>query len=116
MKKLPHFILFFFTVHVFAQETKLTLIDDTSYIYRSLSVALANPEKVYKLNLSHHKLKIIPPDIFKLKNLRELDLSHNKIDSVPPEIGTLTALKRLNLSSNNIVQLPDEIGKLTALT
>lgn len=94
----------------------MPLISDTAYIYRSLSVALANPEKVFRLNLSKHKLKIFPQDIFKLKNLRELDLSKNKIDSIPDEIGTLTNLQRLNLSSNNIVQLPDEIGRLSNLT
>lgn len=116
MKKFLSIILLFIASSAFAQEDDLPLISDSAYIYRSLSVALANPEKVFRLNLSKHKLKVFPPDIFKFKNLRELDLSKNKIDSIPDEIGTLTKLQRLNLSNNNIAQLPDEIGRLSNLT
>src|SRR2546425_3369319 len=90
-------ILFFFSMFAQAQEPSVQLIDDTNYIYRSLSAALVNPDIVFRLNLSKHKLKEFPADIFKFKNLRELDLSHNKIDSIPAKIGTLYNLQRLNL-------------------
>jgi Leucine-rich repeat (LRR) protein len=109
-------VLLLFSSYAFAQKDDGPLIDDTAYIYRSLSAALENPEKVYRLNLSKDRLKVFPADIFKLKNLRDLDMSRNKIDSVPPAIGALSNLQRLNLSNNKIVQLPDEIGKLTSLT
>ncbi|MCX6291273.1 MAG: leucine-rich repeat domain-containing protein [Bacteroidetes bacterium] len=110
-------LIFFLLSHAAsAQENDLPLISDTAYIYRSLSAALANPGSVYKLNLSKTKLKVFPPGIFKLTNLRELDLSKNKLDSLPKEIGTLTSLMRLNLSNNNLAQLPDEIGRLASLT
>ncbi|MCX6274178.1 MAG: leucine-rich repeat domain-containing protein [Bacteroidetes bacterium] len=92
------------------------LIDDTNYIYRSISVALQNPEKVFRLNLSKTKMKEIPADIFKFTNLRELDFSKNRIDSIPHEIGSLTMLTSLNLSGNNLEMLPDEIGQLSSLT
>lgn len=109
-------LLFFVASIANAQEVPAQTVHDTAYIYRSLSAALANPDKVYVLNLSHHKLKVIPPDIFKLKNLRDLDLSHNKIDSIPNEISELSNLQRLNLSNNELVLLPDEIGRFTQLT
>lgn len=94
----------------------VTLIYDTNYIFRDVQTALANSEYAYRLNLSKRKLKEIPPDVFKLKNLRELDLSKNKIDSLPAGIGELTNLRKLNISSNNLELLPDEIGNLTKLT
>ena len=116
MKKIPiiFFILSFSAL--FAQENNQQLITDSNYIYRSLSVALTNPDLVYRLNLSKRKLKVFPADILKLKNLVELDLSHNRIDSLPKEIGSLTNLQHLNISNNNLSQLPDEIGNLLALT
>lgn len=96
-------------------EPSVQLIDDTNYIYRSISVALQNPDKVFRLNLSKTRMKEIPADVFKFKNLRELDMSRNKIDSIPAAIGELTNLVSLNISNNDLELLPDEIGKLSAL-
>ncbi len=110
-------IFLFISQFVFAQdEPSVQLIDDTNYIYRSISVAIQNPDKVFRLNLSKTKLKAIPADVFKFKNLRELDLSKNRIDSIPSAIGELINLTSLNLSNNNLVLLPDEIGRLSQLT
>jgi Leucine-rich repeat (LRR) protein len=96
-------------------EPSVQLIDDTNYIYRSISVALQNPDKVFRLNLSKTRLREIPADIFKFRNLRELDLSRNRIDSVPAAIGSLVNLTSLNLAGNNLELLPDEIGNLSRL-
>lgn len=109
------FISAFHVAHA-QDEPSVQLIDDTMYIYRSISVALQNPDKVYRLNLSKTRMKDIPADVFKFKNLRELDLSRNRIDSIPAAIGDLQNLTSLNLSSNNLELLPDEIGKLSNLT
>jgi len=97
-------------------EPSVQLIDDTNYIYRSISAAMQNPEKVFRLNLSKTRLKQIPEDVFKFPNLRELDLSKNRIDSIPTAIAMLTNLTSLNISNNNLELLPDEIGKLSQLT
>ena len=111
-------LIFLFTAQVASaqEEPSVQLIDDTNYIYRSISVALQNPEKVFRMNLSKTKLKEFPADIFKFTNLRELDLSKNKIDSIPHEIGSFKMLTSLNLSGNNLEMLPDEIGQLSSLT
>ena len=112
------FIFFIFSCSVIRaqDDASVQLIDDTNYIYRSISVALANPDKVYRLNLSKSKLREIPADVFRFKNLRELDMSRNRIDSIPPAIAELTHLSSLNLSANDLEILPDEIGKLSQLT
>lgn len=109
-------ILFSSKVSIAQDVVAAPLIDDTSYIYRSISVAMQNPDKVYILNLSKTKMKEIPEEVFKFRNLRELDLSKNRIDSLPSEIGTLVMLRSLNLSSNKLEKLPDEIGQLSSLT
>lgn len=114
-----YFLFFFLFIPRLAgaqDEPSVQLIDDTNYIYRSVSMALQNPERVYRLNLSKTKLKEIPADVFKLTNLRELDLSRNKIDSIPPAIAELASLTSLNLSGNHLEVLPDEIGRLSKLT
>lgn len=80
--------------------------------YTSLTEALKNPEKVYKLNLRKNKLKEIPPDIFKLTNLQELNLSKNKLTKIPKDISKLTKLEVLDVSSNEIDTLYPEIGLL----
>jgi Leucine-rich repeat (LRR) protein len=108
--------LFISRIALAQEESSVQLIDDTNYIYRSISVALLNPEKVFRLNLSKTRLREIPADVFKFPNLRELDLSRNRIDSVPAAIGTLSNLITLNLSGNNLELLPDEIGSLGQLT
>jgi Leucine-rich repeat (LRR) protein len=104
------FVLAFAFVSVKAQ-----VLNDTTYIYRSLASALENPDKVFRLNLSKKQFAVFPEDVLKFKNLEELDLSKNKIKELPAGIGTLTHLKKLNLSMNKLEKLPTEIGNLTNL-
>jgi len=109
------FILFVFLSN-FSQGQDTTLIyNDSTYIYRSLQEASANPDRVFRLNLSRKRLDSIPAEVFQFKNLTELDLSRNRITELPKEIGSLSNLQRLNLGNNNLVNLPDEIGSLKNL-
>ena len=103
------YLVFAFT-HLKAQ-----VLNDTTYIYRSLASALENPDKVFRLNLSKKQYALFPEDILKFKNLEELDLSKNKIKELPAGIGTLTHLKKLNMSMNKLEKLPTEIGNLKDL-
>ncbi|NVN94603.1 MAG: leucine-rich repeat domain-containing protein [Bacteroidetes bacterium] len=84
-------------------------------VYNSLSQALKNPEKVYRLDLSKQKLQVIPKAIFGLYNLQELILAKNKLHEIPQEIANLTNLQKLNVSKNNLTELPAAIGALTNL-
>jgi Leucine-rich repeat (LRR) protein len=84
-------------------------------VYTSLSEALKNPAKVYRLDLSKQKLRELPISIFSLYNLQELILVKNKLQVLPSEIGNLTNLQILNVSKNNLSELPSSIGNLTNL-
>lgn len=83
--------------------------------YTDLSEALLNPDKVYKLNLRKQKLKEIPNDVYKLKNLQELNVSKNKLKYLPKDLDTLKNLEVLNASVNDIDTLYAEIGNCTQL-
>lgn len=109
-------LLFFllFAIVCKGQESQL-ILNDTTYIYRSIEEIKAHPEKVFRLNLSKSKLDTFPQEIFACTNLIELDLSKNKIEEIPPQIGLLENLERLSMANNGLVHLPKEIGKLTKL-
>ncbi len=97
-----------------AQDQEL-IVNDSSYIYRSIDEAMKSPDRVYRLFLTKRKLESFPVQVLQFKNLTELDLSRNRLEEIPPEIGQLVNLRRLNLANNNLVHLPNEIGNLTEL-
>lgn len=84
-------------------------------VYHELNDAIAAGDSVYILDLSHQKLKVFPPEIFKLKNVRILDLSHNRITLLPEEIANLSKLNSLDLSNNKISKFPLSLCKLSEL-
>lgn len=83
--------------------------------FYSMDEAMRQPEKVYKLSLSHEKLKAFPYDISRFKNLQVLNLSHNKIKEVPAQIADLPNLQVLILTNNKIRTLADEMSELENL-
>ncbi|XP_034824094.1 leucine-rich repeat-containing protein 57-like [Maniola hyperantus] len=68
------------------------------------------------LQISNHRLKEIPEDVFHLsEHLRNLDISKNKIAHIPEEISRLKLLKQLNLSTNALQVLPATLANLKKL-
>jgi hypothetical protein len=65
------------------------------------------------LILRGNKIKTIPANIVKLKDLKKLDLTKNQLTSLPVELGELKNLKKLILKGNSIPQ--DEIDKIQLL-
>ena len=55
---------------------------------------------VTKLTLVTKNLTTLPPEIWKLKNLKALDLGRNQLTTLPKEIGNLTKLEELYLNGN----------------
>ena len=75
----------------------------------------AAKDKRNRLDLSDKRLKFLPPEIGKLKNLTKLYLSNNQLTTLPPEIGNLKNLNYLDLESNPIENLPSEVIQLKQL-
>ena len=72
-------------------------------------------EKTGTLHLAHRGLKSIPPEVFKIANLRRLDVGWNSITHVSPAIAKLTALEELWINCNPLVDLPPEIFEVHSL-
>lgn len=86
-------------------------------VYKSIESAnLANPDSVYRLSLRGKKLKQIPSEVYRLKNLQWLDLSRNRITTLNDSIGLLLSLTDLNLGYNKLKTLPASIGNLKNLS
>jgi internalin A len=68
-----------------------------------------------ELDLRFWRLRILPPEIGTIRNLRVLNISHNELTNIPPEIGNLQFLEQLNISYNSLSSLPQEIQKIKSL-
>jgi Leucine-rich repeat (LRR) protein len=87
----------------------------TTRLYKSLAQASANPDSVFRLDLSKQKTRKFPPEVSQFKNLHYLNLARNKIKEIPKEITLLTKLEVLVLNRNLIEVLPPELGSLSNL-
>ncbi|MCB1075521.1 MAG: leucine-rich repeat domain-containing protein [Simkania sp.] len=74
-----------------------------------------NGETISELDLIYPPLTWLPPEIWKLTNLKKIDLEGHRLISLPSEIGKLTKLEKLNLLSNELKELPEELCQLTNL-
>ncbi|MEO1448605.1 MAG: leucine-rich repeat domain-containing protein [Bacteroidota bacterium] len=84
--------------------------------FYSMSEAMREPEKVYKLSLSRKKLKRMPTDIImRFPNLQVLNLSQNKIKEIPDEIIRLKNLQTLILHHNKLRKLPADMREMGEL-
>lgn len=86
------------------------------HYFESLEEALKYPDSVWYLDLSLQKLKVLPPEIGKLKNLRILNIAFNHFTSLPETIGELENLEILDISGNYALhRLPASLSKLRKL-
>ena len=83
--------------------------------YTSLTEALRQPERVYKLNLRAQGLTTVSRAILHLKNLQGLDLGYNPISYLLDEITQLPNLQSLNLSCCGLTELPETLMNLLPL-
>lgn len=82
----------------------------------ALETATHDAATIEIVNLSYQGIEEIPPEIFRLPNLRRLDLKGNRIKELPPEIGDLTKMTDLDLRFNQIKTLPPQMSNLTGLS
>ena len=83
-------------------------------VYTSLA-QVKDPSQVYHLRLRHRRLREVPPEVWRMPNLRVLDLRGNRIAALPDSVGRLAHLQRLDLSRNPLTFLPDSLSKMTEL-
>lgn len=79
---------------------------DSARTYRSLERALAEPDKVFRLDLSGKKLKEVPEGIRQLRYLNALDLSGNKLKTLPAWMGELVSMQEFRASRNKLKEFP----------
>lgn len=72
-------------------------------------------KKVFKLNISHNLLTMVPGNLPMISHLVALDLSKNKISELPENFGQLVKLRTLDLYSNEIEKLPLSFAQLKSL-
>ncbi len=95
---------------------------------KTLLKALTNPRGVTKLDLHgwlepardgqpgrQCRLREVPKEIGRFKELVELDLGDNNLYTLPPELGSLSRLTRLNLAGNRFARFPAPVLELSAL-
>lgn len=63
----------------------------------------------------NNKCRIIPQELFKLKNLQNLTLSLKSLDKIPENFSQLNNLENLDLSGNKLSNLPESFSKLIKL-
>ena len=63
----------------------------------------ANAESITLLELMGLRLKVLPPEIGKLTQLRWINLNDNQLATLPPEIANLTRLQELYLGGNPLM-------------
>ena len=71
--------------------------------------------RLERLWASHNLLSSLPPNLSRLKNLRELLLHQNQFSEFPSVVCRLPNLQLLWLSSNQIARIPEDISRLTSL-
>lgn len=81
-----------------------------------LDKRIANFKNLETLMISKSSLKKIPPDLFKLKKLKELRiLAGGKLEELPKEINKLDNLEILDLWRNDLDELPESLFDLKNL-
>jgi len=111
MKKLNYTFAFIFLISnmIFGQD------NEKSKEFNSLSEALKNPEKVFRLNLSNQEINVTDEQWLQFINLEYLTLKNDRLKQIPLAITKIKSLKVLDLSGNDFIKLPEEISNLSNL-
>ncbi len=63
-----------------------------------------------------NKIKVVPPEISKLKNLKRLNLSNNQLEEISENLSSLHKLTYLNLCNNNLTDISGKIANMSSLS
>lgn len=93
-----------------AQLLPQTVLDSTREYY-SIASALKEPDKVYRLQLTKKKYKVLPEEIRQFKNLNALDVGKNKLKELPEWLGELVYMQEFHAPQNKFRAMPDVVCK-----
>jgi Leucine-rich repeat (LRR) protein len=87
------------------------------FVYASVACQIdkKSKSKVIILSVFNKKIRIIPEEVFQLKELSILNLSATGLASIQHDISKLINLTELYLESNDLTTLPDTITELKYL-
>jgi hypothetical protein len=94
---------------------------DHLHLYLNQNAIRVLPEELYTLRnleflyLYYNRLDEIPAGVARLTSLLGLYVTGNNIPSIPPAVFTMKQLRKLQVSKNRLTVLPPEIGNLTQL-
>ena len=75
----------------------------------------ADSDTIYAITFAKQKLKTLPRELLRFKELIYLDLEKNKLIDLPKKLDTLKNLEYLNISKNKLTRLPYVISRLYKL-
>ncbi len=78
-------------------------------VYRSISSALEEPEKVTKLYLIEKEFESFPHEILKFTNLEEITFDYCKLNTISSDIVNLAHLKAFSIINSSITNIPPEV-------
>jgi leucine-rich repeat protein SHOC2 len=93
-----------------AQLLSQTVLDSTREYY-SIESAMKEPDKVYRLQLTKKKYKVLPEEIRQFKNLNALDIGKNKLKELPEWLGELVFMQEFHAPQNKFGTMPDVVCK-----
>lgn len=88
-----------------AQLLSQAALDSTKEFY-SIASALKEPDKVYRLQLTKKKYKVLPEEIRQFKNLNALDIGKNKLKELPDWLGELVYIQEFRAPQNKFGEMP----------
>ncbi|XP_049975288.1 leucine-rich repeat-containing protein 69 [Alexandromys fortis] len=72
-------------------------------------------QELVLLNLNDNRLKSLPQEIGRLRNLTYLSINHNQLTGIPTELCSIQSLSELHLNYNQLMGIPEEIKLLRNL-
>ncbi len=93
-----------------AQLLSQAALDSTKEFY-SIASALKEPDKVYRLQLTKKKYKVLPEEIRQFKNLNALDIGKNKLKELPGWLGELVYMQEFHAPQNKFREMPSVVCK-----
>lgn len=82
---------------------------DTVPVFHGMAKALQHPDSVYRLDLSGKKLKVVPEELRRFRNLNALDLGRNRLKELPGWMNEFQYMQEFSAGRNKFVAVPNAV-------